>query len=82
MADPANFQADFANMATAYQRKLMKMTEDNIRFALEYAEALSGAKSPTDFVEINTSFTTKRMELFKQHTAELAELSPFQGTTT
>jgi hypothetical protein len=59
---------------TTYQAKLLEIAQANTKFAFEYSQALAGIRSPADFISVTTEYTKKRMEMFTQHSKELAEL--------
>ena len=61
--------------AGAYQAKLLEMTQANMKFAWEFAQRLASIRSPFEFPSIIAEFTTKRIDMFRKHTKEMAELT-------
>jgi hypothetical protein len=59
----------------AYQAKLLEIAQANTQFAFEYAQRLATIKSPVEFPVVIAEFTSKRIAMFRKHSAELAELS-------
>ncbi|MBV8747460.1 MAG: phasin family protein [Xanthobacteraceae bacterium] len=55
----------------AYQEKLMEIAKENMAFAMEFGQAITAVRSPTDFLNVTNDFTRRRFELFQQHTSEL-----------
>ena len=60
-----------ANMQ-AYQAKLLEMAGANAQFALEFSLRLATIRSPTEFFGVITEFTSRRVDMFGQHSKELA----------
>jgi phasin len=74
--------------AQDYNEKFMEFTEANTRAAFDFAQKLSGVKSPSAFVELSTEHTRKQLEtLTKQieqlvaiaQTVTLATAEPFKS---
>jgi phasin len=61
--------------ASEYSAKLMEMMKTNTTSALDFAQELLGAKSPSDAVEVWTSHARKQFEALTAQSKELAELS-------
>jgi len=59
----------------AYQAKLLEMTQANMRFAFEFAQRLAAIRSPFEILPVIAEFTTKRVDMFRKYSKEMAELS-------
>jgi hypothetical protein len=59
----------------AYQAKLLEMAQANMKLALEFAQRLALIRSPLEFPSVIAEFTTKRIDLFRKHSKEMAELT-------
>lgn len=74
----SNKGLDFSSAAasiSAYQTKLLEIAQANTQFAFEYAQALAAIRSPSDFMNVTSEYTKKRLDMFNQHTKELADLA-------
>ena len=69
-----DFSSATANVR-AYQAKLLEMAQANMQFALEFAQRLATIRSPVEFLSVNTEFTSRRIDMFRKHWKEMAELS-------
>jgi len=69
-----DFSSATANVR-AYQAKLLEMAQANMQFALEFAQRLATTRSPVEFLSVNTEFTSRRIDMFRKHWKEMAELS-------
>jgi hypothetical protein len=56
----------------AYQAKLLEIAEANTKFAFEFGLRLAGIKSPIEFFAVVLEFTGRRIDMFGQHSKELA----------
>ncbi|OSJ36822.1 Phasin protein [Bradyrhizobium japonicum] len=71
-SDPTKgFALATANMQ-AYQAKLLEIAEANAQFAFELGLRLATIRSPTEFFGVFTEFTSRRVDMFAQHSKELA----------
>jgi phasin len=61
--------------ASDYTAKLMEMMKASTTANLDFAQALLGAKSPSEAMELWTSHARKQYETFTAHSKELAELT-------
>lgn len=61
--------------ASAYSSKVMEFAKANTTAALDFAQELLGAKSPSEALELWTTHTRKQFETFTAQAKELAELS-------
>jgi phasin len=61
--------------ASAYQAKVMEFVKSNTTSALDFAQELLGAKSPSEALELWTTHARKQFETFTAQAKELAELS-------
>jgi hypothetical protein len=60
-----------ANMQ-AYQAKLFEIAQANWQFAFEFGLRLTTIRFPTDFFAVITEFTSRRIDMFGQHSKEMA----------
>ena len=60
-----------ANMQ-AYQAKLLEIAQANMQFAFDLGLRLATIRSPTEFFNVITEFTSRRVDMFAQHSKELA----------
>jgi phasin len=65
----------FSNGAKEYSAKVMEMMKEAASANLDFAQALVGAKSPSEAMELWTSHARKQFEAFTAHSKELTELS-------
>lgn len=71
-SDPTKgFALATANMQ-AHQAKLLEIAGTNAQFALEFSLRLATIRSPTEFFSVITEFTSRRVDMFAQHSKELA----------
>jgi hypothetical protein len=61
--------------AGAYQAKLLEMAQANMKLALEFAQRLAWIRSPFEFPSVIAEFTAKRIDMFRKHSKEMAELT-------
>lgn len=59
----------------AYQAKLLEMAQANMTFAFEFSQRLATIRSPLEFLNVITEFTSKRIAMFGKYSKEMAELS-------
>ena len=59
----------------AFQAKLLEMAQANMQFALEFVQRLATMRSPFEFLSVSAEFTSKRIDIFRKHSKEIAELS-------
>src|SRR5215813_6379117 len=60
--------------ASEYTAKLMEFVKANTTSALDFAQELLGAKTPSEALELWTTQTRKSLETFNAQAKELAEL--------
>jgi phasin len=60
--------------AQDYNAKLFEFAQNNTKAAIEFAQKLSGVKSPSDFIELSTDHSRKQFETLTEQTKELAAL--------
>ena len=60
--------------ASEYSAKLMEFVKANTTSALDFAQELLGAKTPSEALELWTTQTRKNLETFNAQAKELAEL--------
>ena len=61
--------------ASAYQAKVMEFVKTNTTSALDFAQELLAAKSPSEALELWTTHARKQFETFTAQAKELSELS-------
>src|ERR1700757_3249987 len=61
--------------ASAYSAKVMEFVKSNTTTALDFAQELLGAKSPSEALELWTTHSRKQFETFTAQAKELTELS-------
>ena len=59
----------------AYQAKLADVAQDNVQFAVEYAQRLATIRSPVEILNVIAVFASKRIAMFQKHLIGMAELS-------
>lgn len=71
-SDPTKgFALATANMQ-AYQAKLLEIAQANVQFTFEFSLRFATIRSPTEFFGVITEFTSRRVDMFGQHSKELA----------
>jgi phasin len=78
-------EAVFTNLskgASEYSAKLVEIMKANTTANLDFAQELFGVKSPSEAVELWTSYTRKQYEALTAQAKELAELSQKVATET
>lgn len=68
------FSSALAGVGT-YQAKLLEMAQANMKLAWEFAQRLASIRSPLEFPSVIAEFTTKRIDMFRKHSKEMAELT-------
>src|SRR5664280_2844089 len=58
-----------------YNTKVLEFANANTEAAFAFAKTLSGVKSPSDFIELSTKYSSKQLETLTEQTKELAELA-------
>ena len=58
-----------------YNTKVIEFANANTEAAFAFAKTLSGVKSPSDFIELSTKYSSKQLETLTEQTKELAELA-------
>jgi phasin len=58
-----------------YNNKLLEFTHANTRAALDYAQKVSGVKSPSEFVELSTQHAQQQLATLTEQTKQLATLA-------
>lgn len=66
-------------LGSAYQRKILEITQANAQAAFEFGKALTGCRAPEDFVNLTQDYTKKQIETFQQQAKELMELARKSG---
>jgi len=55
----------------AYQAKLLEIAQANVQFAFEFGLRLATIRSATEFFAVIAEFTSRRVDMFEQHSREL-----------
>jgi phasin len=58
-----------------YNTKVIEFAHTNSEAAFDFAQKLSGVKSPSDFVELSTEHSRKQVETLTEQAKELAALA-------
>jgi len=61
--------------AQDYNNKVIEFAQINTVVAFDFAQKLSGVKSPSDFVELSTEHSRKQFETLTEQTKELSALA-------
>ncbi|SCB12022.1 Phasin protein [Bradyrhizobium shewense] len=56
----------------AYQEKLLEIAQANVQFAFDFSLRLATIRSPTEFFAVIMEFTSRRVDMFGQHSKELS----------
>jgi len=59
----------------AYQAKFLEMAQANMQLAVEFAQRLAIIRSPFEIASVLAEFTSRRIDMFRKHAQEIAELS-------
>jgi hypothetical protein len=65
------FALAVANPPT-YSAKLLEITQANVLLAFEFGSKIAMTKSPTEFLAVSAEFIRRRIDMFGQHSKELA----------
>ena len=58
-----------------YNNKLIEYTHANTKTAFDFAQRMSGVKSPSEFVELSTELTQQQLMTLTEQTKQLAALA-------
>jgi phasin len=58
-----------------YNSKLIEFTHANTKAAFDFAQRMSGVKSPSEFVEFSTEFAQQQLTTLAEQTKQLAALA-------
>jgi phasin len=58
-----------------YNNKLIEFTHANTKAALDFAQRMSGVKSPSEFVELSTKLAQQQLTTLTEQTRQLAALA-------
>jgi phasin len=61
--------------AQDYNNKVIELAQTNTEAAFDFAQKLSGVKSPSDFIELSTEHSRKQFETLTEQTKELSALA-------
>jgi hypothetical protein len=68
-----------STLGTAYQRKILEITQANAQAAFEFGRDLMSCRAPEDFMRLTQDYTKKQVEAFQQQAKELMELARTAG---
>ncbi|MBR0695831.1 phasin family protein [Bradyrhizobium lablabi] len=71
-SDPTKGFALATANTQAYQAKLLEIAQANVQFAFEFGLRLATIRSPTKFFAVIAEFTRRRIDMFGQHSKEIA----------
>ena len=60
----------------AYQATWTNIAKENMQFAVEFGQALTTARTPSDLFDVTTEYSKKRFDAFQRHTKELMSSYP------
>jgi phasin len=58
-----------------YNNKLLEFTHSNTKAAFDFAQRMSGVKSPSEFVELSTQHAQHQLTILTEQTKQLAALA-------
>jgi len=58
-----------------YNKKWMEFAQANTQAAMEFYQKLSGAKSPSEFIELSTTNAQRQLTTLTEQTKQLGELA-------
>ena len=58
-----------------YNNKLIEFTDANTKSAFDFAQRMSGVKSPSEFFELSTDLAQQQLETLTKQTQQLAALA-------
>ena len=58
-----------------YNNKLIEFTHANTKTAFDFAQRMSGVKSPSEFVELSTELAQQQLTTLTEQTKQLAALA-------
>ncbi len=61
--------------AQDYNNKLIEFSHANTKAAFDFAERMSGVKSPSEFVELSTKLAQQQLSTLTEQTRQLAALA-------
>jgi phasin len=61
--------------AQDYSNKVVEFTQANTNAAFDFAQRISGVKSPSEFVELSTEHSRQQLETLTNQTTQLAALA-------
>jgi phasin len=61
--------------AQDYNLKVIEFAQSNSQAALEFVQKLPGVKSPSEFIDLSTEFSRRRLEALTEQAKELAALA-------
>jgi hypothetical protein len=67
-------------LGSAYQKKIMEITQSNAQAAFDFGKALMGCRTPEDFMRQTQEYTQKQVENFQRQSRELMELARKSGS--
>ena len=58
-----------------YNNKLLEITHANTKAAFDFAQRMSGVRSPSEFVELSTEHAQQQLTTLTEQTKQLAALA-------
>lgn len=68
--------------AQDYNLKVIEFAQSNSQAALEFVQKLPGVKSPSEFIDLSTEFSRRRLEALTEQAKELAALAEYVTLTS
>lgn len=68
-----------AALGSAYQKKILEITQTNAQAAFEFGKALMSCRTPEDFMRQTQEYTQKQVESFQQQAKDLMDLARKSG---
>ena len=66
-------------LGSAYQRKILEITQANAQAAFDFGRDLMTCRVPEDFMRLTQDYTRKQVETFQQQAKDLMELAQKAG---
>lgn len=61
--------------AQDYSNKVIEFTQANTKTAMDFAQRMSGVKSPSEFIELSTELAQQQLTTLTEQTKQLAALA-------
>ena len=70
-----NYCSTAVKGAQDYNNKLIEFTQANTKAAFDFAQRMSGVKSPSEFIELSTELSQQQFATLTEQTKQLAALA-------